>query len=76
MPDLGRISVVAVSNNCFGFIPRVGFPTILTKLGMERRSRKLLKELRESAGQAFYANKYAVQNEHLPLIFDMILDCL
>jgi len=76
LPDLGRIGVCAVSSYCYGFVPRVGFPMIMTKLSLERKSRKMLKELREAAGQAFYASKSAVQNEHLPLIFDMIQDCL
>lgn len=76
MPDLGRISVVGPSNLCRGYVPRVAFPTILGKMSIEKKSKRMLRELREAAGTAFYADRTAIQNEHLPLIFDMILDCL
>lgn len=76
LPDLGRTAVVAPCNIMRGFLPYARFPEVMGKFSSQRKSARLIRELKESAGHHFYASKMSVQNESIPMIYDYIISKL
>lgn len=73
LSDLGRIGVVSPSNIMQGFIPFTKFPEVLGKFSVQRKSARLIRELKENAGHHLYASKMSVQTEFIPLLYMMII---
>ena len=73
LPDLGRISVLAPCSLMRGFVPYTKFPEVLGKFNTTRKSNRLIRELKDSCGHQLYASKMSIQNEFIPLIFEMIV---
>lgn len=73
LPDLGRTAVVAPCNIMKGFLPYARFPEVMGKFSTQRKSARLIRELKESAGHHFYASKMSVQNESIPMLYDYII---
>ena len=42
-------------------------------MATQKKSARLIRELKEGAGHQLYASKMAVQNEAIPLLYEMIV---
>ena len=60
LPDLGRMSVIAPCNIMKGFVPYTKFPEVFGKMSVEKKSSRLIRELKESCGPTLYASKSAI----------------
>ena len=50
LPDLGRISVLAPCSLMRGFVPYTKFPEVLGKFNTQKKSNRLIRELKDSCG--------------------------
>ena len=50
-----------------------GFPQWLGKFSSSRKANRLIKELKQKMGDHTLANRFAIQNEVVPLLLDQIL---
>ena len=58
-----------------GWLNFVKFPEWLIKFGVARKSKRLMRELKEHAGAHLNNGRMAVQNEYVPLLYEQIV-CL
>lgn len=60
LPDIGRVSCVLPAQIMQGWLPYVRFPEWLGKQAIQKKSLRLIRELKENAGNSFNAGKIAI----------------
>lgn len=59
-----------------GWLPFIEFPKWLIKFGLRKKSKRLIREFKALSGVCLNAGKTAVQNEYVPLLYQIVMSCL
>lgn len=76
LPNYGILSSLGPCLTANGRCFYPGFPQYLGKMSTTRKSLRLIRELKQKMSESVHCNKYAIQNEMIPHLLEVILEHL